>query len=67
MEGLIAKPGKLTLSFLTNLSLTVDLMVEIKPLVFVERNVKRVPYFLLKFFMSRNFFRNCVIVRYDFS
>lgn len=29
MEGLIAKTGKLTLSFLTNLSLTVDLMVEV--------------------------------------
>jgi len=29
MEGLIAKTGKLTLNFLMNLSLTVDLMVEV--------------------------------------
>lgn len=36
MEGLIAKTGKLTLSFLTNLPLTVDLMVEVRHPVFKE-------------------------------
>lgn len=36
MEGLIAKTGELTLSFLTNLSLTVDLMVKVRHPAFKE-------------------------------
>lgn len=36
MEGLIAKTGKLTLSFLTNLSLTGDLMVKVRHPLFKD-------------------------------
>lgn len=68
MEGLIAKTGELTLSFLTNLSLTVDLMVEVRlSCIQRDRNVKRrILYFLLNFLIVF-FFQEVLIIFYKFS